>query len=159
MWGSRTWVGHLLFTAAGLLWAIYAVAVRGERIGVLDAVALSVIGSAIMFSLPYLALVGPRFLAAPLWEVATQGLLHGVLGATVSVILFNRGLVLVGATRAAAAGALTPALTALFGIVALGEVPSAVEGVGILVLTAGVLLASAPPPPRPPPLALTKSPP
>lgn len=153
IWGLQAWIGHLLFTAAGLLWAAYTVAVRGARVGVLDAVTLSVVGSAVAFSLPYLLVVGPRFLAAPPWEVAVQGLLHGVLGATVSVILFNRGLVLVGATRAAAVGALTPTLTAVFGIIALGEVPSLMETAGIAILTLGVILASALPPAQARPLA------
>lgn len=153
LWGPRAWIGHLLFTAAGFLWAAYTVAVRGARVGVLDAVTLSVVGSALAFTLPYLLLVGPRFLAAPPWEVAVQGLLHGALGATLSVILFNRGLVLVGATRAAAVGALTPTLTALFGIIVLGEVPSPIEAIGIAVLTLGVVLASALPPAQAPPLA------
>ncbi|MCS6853871.1 MAG: DMT family transporter [Elioraea sp.] len=149
LWGPKAWIGHLLFTAAGLLWAAYTVSVRATRIGVLDAVTLSVVGSAAAFSLPYLAVVGPRFLAAPLWEVAIQALLHGVLGATLSVILFNKGLVLVGATRAAAVGALTPTLTAVFGVVVLGEVPSPPEVAGIAVLTLGVVLASVVPPTRP----------
>lgn len=153
LWGPKAWIGHLMFTAAGLLWAAYTVAVRGARLGVLDAVTLSVVGSAVAFSLPYLFLIGPRFLAAPAWEVAVQGILHGVLGATVSVILFNRGLVLVGATRAAAVGALTPALTALLGVIALGEVPSLIEAIGIAVLTFGVVLASALPPAAERPLA------
>lgn len=153
LWGPQAWIGHVLFTAAGLFWAAYTVAVRGARVGVLDAVTLSVVGSAGAFSLPYLLLVGPRFLAAPPWEVAVQGLLHGVLGATVSVILFNRGLVLVGATRAAAVGALTPTLTAVFGIIVLGEVPSLLETAGIAILTLGVILASALPPAQARPLA------
>lgn len=153
IWGPKAWLGHLLFTAAGLLWAAYTVAVRGARVGVLDAVTLSVVGSAAAFSLPYLLVVGPRFLAAPPWEVVVQGLLHGVLGATVSVILFNRGLALVGATRAAAVGALTPALTTVFGVIVLGEVPSLMETAGIAILTLGVVLASALPPAQARPLA------
>lgn len=153
LWGPQAWIGHVLFTAAGLFWAAYTVAVRGARVGVLDAVTLSVVGSAGAFSLPYVLVVGPRFLAAPPWEVAVQGLLHGVLGATVSVILFNRGLVLVGATRAAAVGALTPTLTAVFGIIVLGEVPSPLETAGIAILTLGVILASALPPAQAGPLA------
>lgn len=141
-WGPDAWIGHLLFCAAALLWAIYTVAVRGARVGSCDAVALGVIGSAALFVPPYLLVCGAALAAAPLRELAIQALLHGVLGATVSVILFNHGLVRLGAGRTAAVGALTPAMTAALGIPALGEVPSAAEAAGLAVLTGGVWLAS-----------------
>lgn len=158
-WGERSWLGHLLFAAAGLLWASYSVSVRGARLAALDAVAISTLGSALVYLPPYLLLRGPRFLAAPPGELAVQAALHGGIGATLSIILFNLGLVRLGAARAAAAGALTPTLTAAMAAVLLGEVPSAAEAAGMAVLTVGVWLASgarlssadplAPPPPRP----------
>lgn len=158
-WGGRTWIGHLLFAGAALLWASYNVSVRGARLAALDAVAITSIGSALVYLPPYLLLAGPRFLAAPPAEIAVQAALHGGVGATLSIILFNLGLVRLGAARAAAAGALTPTLTAVMGTVALAEVPSLPEAAGMAALTAGVWLASgarlssagslAPPPSRP----------
>lgn len=141
-WGGRTWIGHLLFAAAGLLWAIYNVAARGARLGALDAVALSCIGSALVYLPGYLLAVGPRFLAAPWQEIAVQAALHGGVGATLSIFVFNLGLLRLGAARAAAAGALTPMLTAAMGAATLGEVPTLPEALGMAVLTAGVWLAS-----------------
>lgn len=141
-WGGRTWIGHLLFAAAGLLWAGYNVSVRGARLAALEAVAISAIGSALIYLPPYLLLVGPRFLAAPWREIALQAALHGGIGATLSIIVFSLGLARLGAARAAAAGALTPTLTAVMGAVALGEVPSVPEALGMAVLSAGVWLAS-----------------
>ncbi|WP_439578064.1 DMT family transporter [Elioraea sp.] len=141
-WGGRSWIGHLLFTAAGLLWAGYNVTARGARLAALDAVAISTIGSALVYLPPYLLLAGPRFLAAPWREIAIQAALHGGVGATLSIFVFNLGLIRLGAARAAAAGALTPILTALAGVAVLGEVPSPPEAAGMAVLTAGVWLAS-----------------
>lgn len=141
-WGDRTWVGHLLFAAAGLLWASYNVFVRGARLAALDAVAISAIGSALLYLPLYLLLLGPRFLAAPWPEIALQAALHGGIGATLSIIVFSLGLARLGAARAAAAGALTPTLTAVMGAAALGEVPSLAEAAGMAVLTVGVWLAS-----------------
>ncbi len=141
-WGERTWVGHLLFASAGLLWASYNVAARGARLGALDAVAISTIGSALVYLPPYLLLAGPRFLAAPWQELAVQAALHGGIGATLSIFTFNLGMARLGAARAAAAGALTPTLTAVMGAAALGEVPSPAEAAGMAMLTAGVWLAS-----------------
>lgn len=141
-WGGRTWIGHLLFAAAGLLWAGYNVSVRGARLAALEAVTISAIGSALIYLPPYLLLVGPRFLAAPWREIALQAALHGGIGATLSIIVFSLGLARLGAARAAAAGALTPTMTAVMGAAALGEVPSLPEALGMAVLTAGVWLAS-----------------
>lgn len=141
-WGGRTWIGHLLFAAAGLLWAGYNVSVRGARLAALEAVAISAIGSALLYLPPYLLLMGPRFLAASWREIALQAALHGGIGATLSIIVFSLGLARLGAARAAAAGALTPTVTAVMGAVALGEVPSLAEVLGMAVLTAGVWLAS-----------------
>ncbi len=138
----RIFIGHALFACAGLLWALYTVAIRRARVASLDAVALSTIGSTIVYLPPYLAISGPRFLEIPLSELALQALVHGVFAATVSVILFNIGVARLGAARAASPAALNPALTALLAIPTLGEVPSWPELPGFVALTAGVWLAS-----------------
>jgi drug/metabolite transporter (DMT)-like permease len=147
----RVFIGHALFACAGLLFALYTIAMRRARLAALDAVAISAVGSVIAYLPPYLLLFGPRFLAAPPAEVALQGLLHGGIAATLSVILFNIGVGRLGAARAASPAALNPALTALLAIPALGEVPSWLELPGFAALTAGVWLASgarlAPKPP------------
>lgn len=138
----RVFIGHALFACAGLLWALYTIAIRKARLPSLDAVALSTIGSTVVYLPPYLAISGPRFLDIPLGELALQATLHGGLAATLSVILFNIGVARLGAARAASPAALNPALTALLAIPALGEVPSLPELPGFAALTAGVWLAS-----------------
>jgi|YNPMSStandDraft_1061717.scaffolds.fasta_scaffold04021_7 drug/metabolite transporter (DMT)-like permease len=138
----RVFLGHALFAGAGFLFACYTIAIRRARLGSLDAVALSVIGSAVVYVPVYLLLVGPRFLDAPAAELFLQGALHGGLAATLSVILFSIGVARLGAARAASPAALNPALTALLAIPVLGEVPSLIEIPGFAALTAGVWLAS-----------------
>jgi len=138
----RVFLGHTLFACAGLLFATYTVAIRRARLASLDATAISVIGSAVVYVPIYLALFGPRFLAAPPVELAVQALLHGALAATLSVILFSIGVARLGAQRAASPAALNPALTALAAIPVLGEVPTALEIPGFVALTVGVWLAS-----------------
>jgi drug/metabolite transporter (DMT)-like permease len=138
----RVFIGHALFACAGLLFALYTIAMRRARLAALDAVAISAFGSVLVYMPPYLLLFGPRFLAAPMGEVVLQGLLHGGIAATLSVILFNVGVGRLGAARAASPAALNPGLTALLAIPALGEVPSWPEVPGFVALTAGVWLAS-----------------
>jgi drug/metabolite transporter (DMT)-like permease len=147
-------IGHALFACAGFLFALYTVAIRRARLASLDAVAISAIGSVIVYLPPYLLLFGPRFLRVPVGELALQALLHGGLAATLSVVLFNIGVSRLGAARAAIPAALNPAMTALLAVPALGEVPSWPELGGFVALTAGVWLASgarlAPKPPLEP---------
>jgi drug/metabolite transporter (DMT)-like permease len=138
----RVFIGHALFACAGFLFACYTIAIRRARLGSFDAVAISVIGSAVVYVPAYLLLFGPRFLAAPPLELAVQGVLHGGFAATLSVILFSIGVSRLGAARAASPAALNPALTALCAIPVLGEVPTWPEVPGFAALTVGVWLAS-----------------
>lgn len=135
-------IGHALFACAGLLFACYTIAIRRARLGSLDAVAISVIGSALVYVPVYLVVAGPRFLAAAPGELLVQGVLHGAIAATLSVILFSIGVARLGAARAASPAALNPALTALAAIPVLGEVPTWPEVPGFAALTIGVWLAS-----------------
>lgn len=139
---ATVFFGHALFACAGLLFALYTIAMRRARLSALDAVAISIFGSVLVYLPPYLLLFGPRFLSAPPGELALQGLLHGGVAATLSVVLFNVGVGRLGAARAASMAALNPGLTALLAIPALGEVPSWLEVPGFAALTVGVWLAS-----------------
>jgi hypothetical protein len=61
----RLFIGHALLACAGLLFALYTIAMRRARLAALDAVAISAFGSVLVYMPPYLLLFGPRFLAAP----------------------------------------------------------------------------------------------
>lgn len=136
-------IGHAHFAAAALMWSIYTVTLRhSPRIGVFGAVAIAAWGSLLVYLLPYLAIRGPRFLAAPPGEIVLHALIQGVIGAWLSILLFNLAVKRLGASRAAALGAVVPAETALLGWLFLGELPTAPELLGLAALSLGVWLSA-----------------
>jgi drug/metabolite transporter (DMT)-like permease len=97
----------------------------------------------------YAATAGASVFKAPLFDIALQAIVQGVLTAIVALLLYGRMVGLLGATAGAAFVALTPAMTALLGIPALAEWPSAVDWVAIALITLGVYLVSGGPLPAP----------
>jgi drug/metabolite transporter (DMT)-like permease len=78
----------------------------------------------------------------PLAEIAVQAIFQGVLVTIVSLFLYGRAVAILGASGGAAFGALVPALSGLFAIPFLGERPSGTDWAGIVLVSAGVCLAS-----------------
>jgi drug/metabolite transporter (DMT)-like permease len=64
---------------------------------------------------------------------------------TVALLLYGRMVSILGATSGAAFLALTPAMTALMGIPILGEFPSAIDWIMIVVISSGVYIVSGGP--------------
>jgi drug/metabolite transporter (DMT)-like permease len=93
----------------------------------------------------YLALFGTRLAQMPLAGLAGQALFQGILVTIVSLILYGRAVAILGASDGASFGGLVPALSALFAIPLLGEWPSQTDWAGILLISAGVYLASGGP--------------
>jgi drug/metabolite transporter (DMT)-like permease len=105
-----------------------------------------------------------------LWERMSGALLHptpgavlailflGVFPAFIAYLFFNRGVELIGANRAGQFSHLIPVFGSLLAVVALGESFRAYDLAGILLIAAGIILATvrpaaprlAAPPPRPP---------
>jgi drug/metabolite transporter (DMT)-like permease len=70
--------------------------------------------------------------------VVTQGLLTGI----VALICYGAAVRILGSSRAALLAALPPAIAAMLAIPLLGEVPSLVTVIGIVLAVAGVSLAT-----------------
>jgi drug/metabolite transporter (DMT)-like permease len=139
---SRETLGHLLFVAASVVWAGYTVALRKAKLEGLHAPALAAVASLILYLPIYLLLRSERLLAAPLGDIVFQGLYQGVLTAILSLLLYSRGVALIGASAAGAFVALGPVIAALLAIVVLGDRIDLHDWIAIAVITAGVLLAS-----------------
>jgi drug/metabolite transporter (DMT)-like permease len=147
--GGRQSIGHLLFLAATVLFASYTVAMRRAGLDGLHAAAIAAVASLFVYLPIYLVLFGGRILEAPLADIAWQAFYQGVLAAIVSLVLYGRAVMLLGASSAGSFIALGPVMAALLAIPALGEWPKPVDWLGIVVITVGVYLASGGPlPPR-----------
>jgi drug/metabolite transporter (DMT)-like permease len=146
--GSSANVGDALFLGSGLAWAFYTIAMRRARLGGLHAAAISAVGAMLLY-LPVFALTTGTTLAnAPWSDVILQGFVQGVLTAIISLLLYGRAVGILGASSGAAFAALCPAMTALLGILILGEWPNATEWIAITTISAGVYVVSGGPLPH-----------
>ena len=141
---SHTW-GDALFLVASFMTACGTVVMRQAKLDPLHATALISTGSLVIYLPIYLALHGARLTQAPLADIAIQAAFQGVLVTIVALFLYGRAVVILGASRGAAFGALVPALSALFAIPLLGEWPGETDWAGIVLISVGVLLASGGP--------------
>jgi inner membrane transporter RhtA len=134
-------VGVLWAGAAAALWAAYIL--LGKRVAAagngLDDMAVGFTVAAVLLS-PLVLLGGPAPLADP--AVLVLGVGVGVLSSVVPYVLDQVVLRRLGQARFAVLLALLPATATLVGLVGLGQVPDAVEGLGILAVVGAVALRS-----------------
>ena len=143
--GTPQTIGHVLFLAAGLAWACYTVAMRRARLDGLHAAAIAAVGSLVLYLPAYAYIAGASVFKAPLFDIALQAIVQGLLTAVVALLLYGRMVGILGATGGAAFVALTPAMTALLGIPVLGERPSMTEWLAVAVISIGVYAVSGGP--------------
>lgn len=139
---AGAWIGDLLFAAAGGLWLVFTVLLRRWRIDPLaGAAVVNAISGAVVLP-AYLLAVGPDRLAAlPPGTLALQAFVQGVLAGAVAVAAFAVAVRELGAGRAALFPALVPATAVLIGIPVAGEVPGIPQVAGLVLATAGLVLA------------------
>ena len=143
------WFGDLLLIGAGACFAIYMTALRRWNVSILQAViAAPTISTAVYIPIWLLflpsAIVPALFGDAPFppWsEVALQTVYQGVVASFIVVMLITRATKSIRATTMAVFLAGAPALAVLLGIVLLGEVPTLTASAGLMVTTAGMVLA------------------
>src|SRR5712691_9073888 len=141
---SRTF-GDALFLCASFLTACFTVVMARAKLDPLHAAALVSTGSLVLYLPIYVALSGARLAQIPLADLAVQAVFQGILVTIVSIVLYGRAVVILGASAGAAFGALVPALSALLAIPLLGEWPEAADWAAIILISAGVYLASGGP--------------
>jgi drug/metabolite transporter (DMT)-like permease len=141
---SRSW-GDALFLVASFLTACFTVIMRQARLDPMHAAALVSTGSLVIYAPIYLALHGLDLSEVPLADLTVQVIFQGFVVTVVSLVLYGRAVLILGAPGASAFGALVPALSALLAIPLLGEWPNKTDWVGIVLISAGAYLASGGP--------------
>lgn len=135
--------GDLIMLAAMVSWAIYTVLLRARPdVHPLSfAAAMYVIAAAVNLPLAGLEHVaGARIepsLAAWLAIAYTA-----IFPSLIAYLFFNRGVEIVGATRAGVTMNLVPLFAATLAIVVLGEEPAPYHGVGFALIVAGIWLSA-----------------
>jgi drug/metabolite transporter (DMT)-like permease len=136
--GAQGITGDLLFVAAGSCFAIFGMLLRLWRIPALRAVAVTTILS--LAGLPILLWDFDNMIAAGFAENLMQAVVQGAFAGAGAIYLFTRAVVLLGVARAALFPALVPPFTLLIGAIALGEIPSAAQLAGLVIVVVGFRL-------------------
>ncbi|MEM9046885.1 MAG: DMT family transporter [Pseudomonadota bacterium] len=140
-WEDGRWQGHLLIISAVTTWAFYTVAFRLSGLTPLEAAALTMLWAAPVL-LPLAWILGASIGSASFAAVASMTFVQGVLTGLLALLSYGQAVKLLGASRTAAFTALTPVLVLLGGYSLLGEQLDGVNIAGILIVSAGVFLAS-----------------
>ena len=147
-WSTSRTLGDALFLVAAFLSACFTVVMLQAKLDPLHAAALVSTGSLVAYLPICLVFFGTRLAQLPLVDITVQALFQGVVVTIVSLLLYGRAVVILGASAGSAFGALVPALSALLAIPLLGEWPNETDWLGIVLISAGVYLASGGPSPR-----------
>ena len=132
-----------MFVAASALGSLYVLQLRNWGIGAIQGAAIVTLFSALV--------VVPWYLWSPsgaLWQVAPLELLwqvlwQGVLIGCVALVALNHAIARLGPERSSTLVALVPALSAVLGLLFLGEIPSSAEIAAILAISAGVSIGAS----------------
>jgi drug/metabolite transporter (DMT)-like permease len=149
-WHSRAWgtsrsFGDMLFLVASFLTACYTVIMRLSKLDPIHVAALISTGSLAMYIPIYFVIHGIHLEGVPFADLMVQVIFQGIVVTIISLVLYGRAVLILGASGGSAFGALVPALSALLAIPLLGEWPTASGWVGIVLISAGVYLASGGP--------------
>jgi len=136
--GAQGLAGDFLFVAAGSFFAVFGTLIRLWRIAPMRAAAVTSVLS--LVGLPLLLWSFDSLLAAGLWENLLQAVVQGAFAGAGAIYLFTRAVGLLGVGRAALYPSLVPPFTLLVGFLALGEVPSPWQLVGLVIVIAGFRL-------------------
>jgi drug/metabolite transporter (DMT)-like permease len=146
--GTAQNIGHLLFLGSALAFACYTVAMHRARLDGLHAAAISAVGSMLIYMPPYAIIASTGIFDASPSAIALQVLVQGVLTAVISYIVYGLAVSILGATSGAAFAASCPAMTALMAIPVLGEWPTTIDWIAIILISIGVYFVSGGPLPK-----------
>jgi drug/metabolite transporter (DMT)-like permease len=147
------WLGDFLILTAVACWTIYTIGTRrlGKRLTALRFTTLTMITGTpglVLLGLPDLLRMEWTTISGQAWAGLTYSLM---LSLVASYVLWNRGVQILGASRAALYNCLTPLVAATLATIFLHEQPTVTHLLGGGLILGGVLLGifrrPAPPPP------------
>lgn len=138
---GTTWLGDLLFAVDAVFWGLFTVLARYWRVDPIRGTA--VVWVLALAYLPFYFLVfGGRLVAAPPRELVFQAVYQGVGVAVAALALYAWAIRMLGPSAASLFMPLVPVFAVLLAIPALGEIPTALQLVGILAVVVGMVLAA-----------------
>ncbi|HSE77759.1 MAG TPA: DMT family transporter [Alphaproteobacteria bacterium] len=137
--GLEYWRGDALFLAASLSWALYTVAARAWNIRPMQAAAIVYVVSVFLYLPVYFLFLDGRLFAAPIRDIVVHGIYQGALATVVSIVLFTRAVVALGAASTTMVTSAVPGVVTIAAIPLLDEIPSRLTVAGVCLVSAGVI--------------------
>jgi drug/metabolite transporter (DMT)-like permease len=139
------WRGHLLFLTAAICWASFTAAMRGASLKgftALHAAAVVSVVSALWYLPVYWFFLPHRIAEAPMSAIVIQTIYQGIFVSIISLFAYAKAVSILGASLGSSFASLVPVLAMLAAIPLLGEMPRALDYIGIAAVTLGVFLSS-----------------
>lgn len=134
-------IGDLLFFSGGILWAAYTMLLRVWPMDPVIVTARVGLMSMIWVAALYPFTNGVDFSDVPSGMLGFQALWQGAISAVIAIVLFNKGVAIMGASRATVLNAVIPVISTILAFVVLSEVPTGTEQLGLLVILLGIATA------------------
>lgn len=135
---AQMW-GDVLFLGASISWSAYTVFARAWRVTPFQATAIVAVLSMITYLPIYLVLLPANLLIAPLGEVFLQGVFQGFLSVIVALLAYTRAVTALGPVVTTMMTAAVPGTAALVAVPLLHEPLSAMAGLGLILVTFGMI--------------------
>lgn len=135
------WKGHALFIAAGLCWASFTIATRQAGLSALHVTAIVSVLSMLIYTPIYFLAGNPTILQAATSDILIQVVFQGVVNSILALYTYSKTIELLGAGRASLFVSLVPGMSMLIAFPLLGEQPGWPELLGLVIITAGMVLA------------------
>ena len=132
-----------MFVAASALGALYVLQLRKWGVGAIQGAVIVTLYSALLVVPWHLWSSSSAFWQVSSFEFLWQVLWQGVLIGCVALVALNHAITRLGPERSSALVALVPALSAVLGLLFLGELPSGAEIAAILAISAGVSIGAS----------------
>lgn len=136
----NSWFGDLLFLICACLWALFGICAARWQVPSLLAVAITSVGS-MPFVGFWLGFWPPNFSAIAFSDWVFQAFYQGILVAGVAIYAISRAGAALGAQKSALFSAIAPCGASLVGGWVLSQPVSAMQWLGITVVTVGMVLA------------------
>lgn len=136
--GTHALGGDLAFVSAGLCWATMLTLLRLRQIDSVRATVVISVLSLLIYA-PFHALIFgfERMVAAGWMENVMQIVAQGILSGPLATYLSAYAASVLGTGRGATFSALVPGFTILIGVLALGEMPTALQLAGLAIVAIG----------------------
>lgn len=138
------WTGVALFLLSALMWGSYTFLLRIWSVQPMDALFVVGVSSGALFLPPYFLARGAAILESPVEAIAIQAVYQGVFVGIIAVLLMPFAIGKIGSTHVAALTPSMPVLATLFALMVLGETPTAMQWLGLAVVTLGLMVVQVP---------------